>query len=146
MDKTKTDESAEIVQAVEGSLAEKIGEVAKDLYYISETDAEILPFAGNKAEAVSGEEVLRQTQSPPDAPVEERDFAEFFEQLTKLQDWFEEEETATAQRFAALRDLLEQNLRDLKVFRVGSIQLDIYVVGLDEKNMLTGIKTKAVET
>jgi hypothetical protein len=32
------------------------------------------------------------------------------------------------------------------VFKVGRVELDIYVVGLDENGNLMGIKTKAVET
>jgi hypothetical protein len=66
--------------------------------------------------------------------------------LTEIQDWFGDEEKETAQKFARLRELLEKNLRDLKVFKVGKIQLDVYVVGLDAESKLTGIKTKAVET
>ncbi len=46
----------------------------------------------------------------------------------------------------ARKNLLEANLRDLRVFKIGEIQIDIYVVGLDVENNLTGIQTKAVET
>jgi hypothetical protein len=42
--------------------------------------------------------------------------------------------------------LLEGNLRDLRVFKVGRIELDIYVVGINSEGILMGIKTKAVET
>ncbi len=48
--------------------------------------------------------------------------------------------------FAVENRTNEKNLRNLKVFKVGKIQLDIYVVGLDAENRLLGIKTKAVET
>jgi len=125
---------------------EKVKELSAGLYYISETDAEILPFAGTRADAVTKEEILRQTQSAPDAPVEERDFAEIFARLTALQDWFGDEEKATAEKFLALQRFLEENLKDLKVFKIGSIQIDIYFVGLDADGNLMGIQTKAVET
>jgi hypothetical protein len=45
-----------------------------------------------------------------------------------------------------LRQFLEQNLTDLKVFRIGRIRLDVYVVGLDSEGNLAGVKTVAVET
>lgn len=128
------------------SLSEKIRKVSEGLYYISETDAEILPFAGTKAEAVTKENLLSQTGNAPDMPVEERDFTEFFARLTKIQDWFGDEEKRTAARFVELKKLLEENLKDLKMFKVGRIQIDIYVVGLDAEENLIGIKTKAVET
>jgi hypothetical protein len=41
---------------------------------------------------------------------------------------------------------LKENLRDLKVYRIGRIEIDIYVIGIDSQNNLMGIKTKAVET
>lgn len=127
-------------------LAEQIEKAAAGLYYISETDAEVKPFVGGKAEAVSKEEVSAQTKNRADAPIEERNFAEFFERLTKIEDWFGDEEKETARKFAELKKVLENNIRDLKVFKIGKIQLDIYAVGLDAENRLIGIKTKAVET
>ena len=130
----------------EAELKKQIKKATKGLIFISETDAEILPFFGGQAQAVTKEEILSQTKSATDAPVEERNFKEFFVRLTEIQDWFGDEEKATAQKFADLKDLLERNLRDLKVFKIGKIQLDIYVVGLDAENNLLGIKTKAVET
>ena len=126
------------------TLAERIGKVSERLLYISETDAEILPFVGEKTEAVNAETILRQIKS--DAPVEERGFEGFFKGLTELQEWFGAEEIKNANKFAKLRDMLQKNLRDIKVFKVGRIELEVYVVGLDKDNILTGIQTKAVET
>jgi hypothetical protein len=101
----------------ENNLAEQIKKAATGLYYISETDAEILSFAGKQAETVTKEEVLSQTGSANGSAIEERDFTEFFARLTEIQDWFGDEEKETAQKFARLRELLEKNLRDLKVFK-----------------------------
>jgi hypothetical protein len=113
---------------------------------MSETDAEIFPFTGSKAERVSKENLLRQIGEPKETPVEERDFDQMFERFIKIQDWYGDEEKATAEKFAALKSLLEKNLTDLKVFKVGRLDLDIYFVGLDKEGKLAGIQTKAVET
>lgn len=126
--------------------AEKVKQLVKDLYYISETDAEFSVFIGEKAESVSKKEILRQTKNPLEARVEERDFTEFFERLTKIQDWFEKEEIENAEKFGELEKLLRENLIDKKVFKIGEIQLDIYIVGLDAEDNLSGVKTEAVET
>jgi hypothetical protein len=128
------------------TLAEQIGKASEGLYYISETDAEISPFTGTKADAVTKENLLSQTANKPDAPVEERDFTDFFTRLTKIQDWFGDEEKQTAAKFARLKELLESNLKNLKVFKVGRIEIDVYIVGLDAESRLAGVKTKAVET
>ncbi len=130
----------------EAELKKQIKKASEGLIFISETDAEILPFFGGQAQAVTKVEILSQTKSAADAPVEERDFKEFFARLTEIQDWFGDEEKAIAQKFADLKDVLERNLRNLEVFKIGKIQLDVYVVGLDAENNLLGIKTKAVET
>lgn len=127
-------------------LTEQIEKSVEGLWYMSETDAEIFPFVGNQAEAVTKENLLRQIDQPLDSPVEERDFAEMFDRLTKIQDWFGDEEKETAEKFSALRNLLETNLRDLKVLKVGTIELNVYFVGLDSEGNLMGIQTKAVET
>ena len=125
---------------------EKVKELSAGLYYISETDAEILPFEGTKAEAVTKEEILSQTKNTPDVFVEERNFAEIFARLTAIQDWFGDDEKAIAEKFSALQKFLEENLKDLKVFKIGKIQLNVYFVGLDAESNLMGIQTKAVET
>lgn len=126
------------------TLAERIEKASQGLYYISETDAEIVPFVGKEAESVTCEEILKQTRT--DDFVEERDFTELFRRLTGIQDWFAAEELENVRKFNELKRLLEDNLRDLKVFKIGKIEIDIYIVGLDQQNILTGIQTKAVET
>jgi hypothetical protein len=128
------------------NLAKRIKSATKDLYYISETDSEVSPFTGNTAESVSKEVLLSQTGNAADSAIEERNFEEFFERLSEIQDWFGDEEKQTARKFLDLKELFKKELRDLKVFKVGKIELDIYVVGLDSENVLTGIKMKAVET
>lgn len=135
----KNDESKNI-------FSEQVKRLAGGLFYISETDAEISSFEGARAEAVTKDEILRQTGRSAETPVEERNFEEIFLRFTKIEDWFGEEETETAGKFLALKNFLEQNLRDLKVFKVGRIQLKVYFVGLDPEGVLKGIQTEAVET
>lgn len=128
------------------NLTQQIKTAASGLWYISETDAEIFPFTGSKADSVTKENLLTQIGKPPDTPFEERGFDEMLERFITIQDWFGDEEKATAEKFAALKSLLEKNLTDLKVFKVGRIEVDIYFVGLDAEGNLAGIQTKAVET
>ena len=110
------------------------------LTYISETDAPIEPYSGGKAQTVT----VHQLTS--DRRYEEMSSGDFFARLTAEKDWYDAVQKETARRFHELEKLLEQNLRDLKVFKVGHIQVDIFVVGLDADNNLIGVRTKAVET
>lgn len=122
----------------------QIEKAVKDVYYVSETDSEIFPFIGEKCESVSAEELLRQLGRSD--PVEERDFEDFFKRLTEMQDWFGDEEKMTAEKFFDLKALLVKNLKNIKVFKIGKIEVDIYIVGLDVKNILSGVWMKAIET
>lgn len=147
LDERETKNSAETqADSPSRGLIEQIRRAAEGLYYISETDAVVLPFAGTNAKAVTKEELLKQISAAPGLPVEEKSFTEFFTRLTEMQDWYGDEEKEIAGKFARLKEVLENNIRDLKVFRIGKIELDIYVVGLDAEDIFLGIKTKAVET
>ncbi|MGI8468764.1 MAG: nuclease A inhibitor family protein [Pyrinomonadaceae bacterium] len=127
-------------------LTKQIRRAIKGLSYTSETDAPIKLFAGSAADAVTQENLLGQIGKADNTLVETRNFDDFFSQLTTVQDWFGDEEKAAVAKFAALRDLLKNNLKDLNVFKIGSVELDVYAVGLDANGNLTGIKTKTVET
>lgn len=128
----------------EKSFIGQIEEIVKDLYYISETDSELFPFVGERAEEVSVETILKQIGR--NDPVEERNFEDLFKRLTEIQEWFGDEETRTANKFSELKEFLVKNLRDIKVFKIGKIEVDIYIVGLDTNDILKGVWTKAVET
>ena len=127
-------------------LKESIGTAASGLIYISETDAEITPFEGGRADGVTAANLLAQTGSASDSAVEERGFDEIFARLTRVYEGGSEEQAARAARFETLKQTLAGNLTDLKVFKVGKINVDIYIIGLDAEGNLSGVKTKAVET
>lgn len=135
-----------VAEKAKVDLPQQIKTAAEGLWYISESDAEIFPFTGSKADAVTKENLLVQIGKPPDTPIEERGFDEMLARFITIQDWFGDEEKANAEKFAALKSLLEKNLTDLKVFKVGKIEVEIYFVGLDADGSLAGIQTKATET
>lgn len=123
-----------------------LSEALNGLIYMSETDASIEPFEGGPAGAVTAQDLLPMTGTPGDAQVEERGFDEIFARLTRVYEGASEEATAKAARFEALKQLMAANLSDPKVFKVGRINVDIYMVGLDGEGNLSGVKTRAVET
>jgi hypothetical protein len=125
-------------------LLAQIVEHTKGLTYISETDSAIEPYSGERTGTVSVSDLI---SGETDAIKYEKLSPEnFFDRLIVDRDWFGPKEKENAQRFAQLQKLLQENLRDLTVFKIGYIRLDVYVVGLDADNNLIGIKTKAVET
>lgn len=136
----------------EKNFSQQIGEATKDLLYSSETDAgfETVNWTSETgAEAFSGidaAQMLRLAGKTAETPIREIAFGDFFRWLSAEQDWYGDEEKETAQRYKKLAELLEQNLRDVKVFKIGTIEIEIYAVGVDQNGGIAGIKTRAVET
>jgi len=127
-------------------LANQIERACADLIYISETDAPVTLFVGGPAANVNVETILAQTNLPTNSPVEEIDARAFFSRLTKIERWHTDADRERTKKFLELRKLLEENLHDLKVFKIGAIRVSIYAVGLDNDNRIIGVTTKAVET
>jgi hypothetical protein len=90
--------------------------------------------------------LLELTHHSPDIAVETQDFDWFFEPAIGDQDWHSESEQTTVQQYQQLVTLLKQNLSDLRVYRIGTINLDIYALGQTETGDVAGVATKAVET
>lgn len=127
-------------------LHQQITEAVAGLAFMSETDAEVKAFTGQETDSVTLETLLHQLGIVKALKIEEKDFTEFFEPLIKIQDWFGEDERKMTEKFVELKNLLQQNLISKKVFRLGKIDIDVFVVGLDKDNILRGIQTRTVET
>ncbi|MFZ1700086.1 MAG: nuclease A inhibitor family protein [Pyrinomonadaceae bacterium] len=122
-----------------------IEKATEGLIYVSETDAHVVAFAAAETTATP-ETILQHLGIDGDASVEEMSFEAFFDRLSTIKEWHGEREKAKAKKFLALKKLLEKDLRDLTVYRVGRVQIDIYVVGIDAEGRVIGVTTKAVET
>lgn len=127
-------------------MIDAFAQVSNGLLYGSEIDAEVVPFVDGIADAVTREAVLQLAGKSLDTHVDEVDFDQFFAKRSAIQDWYGEDEKKRAGQFAQLNEVLQGYLRELKVFRLGRIQIEIYIAGLDETNHLAGVRTRAVET
>lgn len=126
--------------------SDRIINAANELFYISETDAEMIPFVWTNAESVTAEKVVELAATTGDQSVETVDPDAFFARLTQNRDWYGDLEKARAARFAELYAALKTDLRELHVFRIGRVRIDIIIVGLDREGRLAGVRTIAVET
>jgi hypothetical protein len=124
----------------------KIAHECDGLVYISETDAPIRAFLSEETTTETHEKVLSHLVDKHDEPVEELSFDLFFERLTAEKDWYGEKEKIRARKFQALKQMLEDNLSELRVIKIGRVRKEIFIVGLDKDRRLVGAKTEAVET
>jgi hypothetical protein len=122
-------------------------QAAEGLTYQSETDAPWRAFAWPGATGEpTGAAVRQYGRHKPAAPVEEQSIEAFFAPLVEEQDWYGEEERATAANYRALRDAVTQHLKGPKVVRIGRRKKAVYVIGTAKEGGWAGLRTIAVET
>ena len=117
------------------------------LLWMSEIDAPFKVFRWeSQSSKLTDQQLLERTHHPLDTAIEVVPFDDFFAAVTQDQDWFGTEEKAVAAKYRALVDTLKQHLSDLRVYRVGEVKIDLYVVGQMKTGELIGLATQAVET
>jgi hypothetical protein len=130
-----------------GETVSALQRAAEGLTYQSETDSPWTAFRWPTAQGEpTGAAVRQQGRHRPDAPVQEQTVDEFFAPLVQEQDWFGDEERATAAKYQALLDAVKRYLKGPKVVRVGSRKIAVYIVGTANEGGWAGLKTTAVET
>ena len=126
-------------------LMEELREATRGLLFMSESDYPLEVFGWATDEPTR--EFLRGLSGrDSSAQVETQGAREFFRAAASEPEWKGEEELATARRYQALLQLMEASLSDLKVYRVGSIDISVYVAGRAPSGNWLGVSTRVVET
>ena len=126
-------------------LLEKMREATRGLTFMSESDYPFEVFKWDAKEPTP--EFMRGlTKEAADAPVETTTLSNFFRVAASDAEWKNKELLAAAKKFRALQKLLEENLKDLKVYRVGSVNIPVYIVGRAPSGRWLGVSTRVVET
>ncbi|HEV7893521.1 MAG TPA: nuclease A inhibitor family protein [Pyrinomonadaceae bacterium] len=126
-------------------LVEELTEATRGLTFMSESDYPFEVFAWDGAEPTR--EFLRGLAClDSSAVMETRGAREFFRAAASEPEWKGEDELALARRFQSLLRLLETSLTDLKVYRVGAIDIKVYVAGRAPSGNYLGVSTRVVET
>lgn len=128
----------------EQEMIERLREATKGLLFMSESD---YPFEiVSWDEEITPEFLRQQAGAEPEAPVEEQSVADFFSVAAGEQEWKAESAIATAKQYQALIKLINDNLADVRVYRVGRINLAVYVAGRSTSGKTIGVSTRIVET
>lgn len=126
-------------------LEQQLQQQTEGLVWMSESDYPLEPFVWD-ADDLNPEKILTRTNHAPDDLLEEKDIDAFFSQATQEKDWQNEEERAEVRRYQRLVNFLKEKLTDLKVYRVGETEVDVYVVGKTPEGKVVGLSTKSIET
>lgn len=125
----------------------QLQEATADLLWMSEIDAplEVIHWPPSDLE-LTPSHLLELTNHPLTTPVTRVTVDDLFAGATEEQDWFGEEERAIAQRYRDVVAILKQSLNNLQGYRVGEVNISLYMVGQTESRDWVGLATQAVET
>ncbi|MDX6270123.1 MAG: hypothetical protein QOD28_1346 [Acidobacteriota bacterium] len=121
-------------------------EATRGLLYMSESDYPIEVIRWDGSEQLSPEYVRKVAGVDSSVRVEETTLDEFFRVPAGEQEWKNEAQLAEARKYQRLRQLLEDNLTGIRVYRVGDINVLILVVGVSTEGNWLGVSTRVVET
>lgn len=129
------------------ALRETLEHASEGLLYLSEGEA---PFAfvelPTPASPLTPESFRSLLGAPADAPVAETTLDNFFRPMIEGVDPADAAVQALVPRYRALKETLAQALPDVRVFRVGTVEISCYLVGTAPDGALAGLATTAYET
>lgn len=123
-------------------------QATQDLLFPSESDFPVVPieWPKNAPPPTSAPALLSARGRDADTPVQTLDFDAFFAPKTEQNDEQDERQRKTAGRLKVLSEVLKAELTDLRVYKVGSLNFDVFVLGRDEQGQWRGVSTQIVET
>jgi Nuclease A inhibitor-like protein len=139
---SKSDRAAIVTTA---EIIDRLKQATTDLRWSSESD---YPF-----EIVSWELGIELTPSDlfsniydTDLEIESISLTDLFEPVLSIEDWYEQAELDLVDRYTNLLDSINNNLAEVQVFRVGEVEIDIYIIGKTPTGDIIGLKTRSIET
>ncbi|MFN9869022.1 MAG: nuclease A inhibitor family protein [Pseudanabaena sp.] len=124
-------------------IIDRLSTLSKDLLFPSESEYPLEPFTWEST-SLTPETILTRSQKPADTLIESITLEEFFAPVTTDEDWFDDEDRQVAQRFRDLQAAIA-TLENVQVFRLGKIEIDVYIVGAIGPDLI-GLKTTVIET
>lgn len=121
-------------------------QASEGLLFMSESEYPILVFLWSGIAPVTPEKVVQQTDHSPDTPIKVIAVDDFFRIATKEEDWHSPEEQETVKKFQNLVQVIKANLSNPQVYRLGSKEVDVYILGTTPSSDLAGLSTKIIET
>jgi hypothetical protein len=124
----------------------KLRAAAAGLTFVSESDAPFEAFEWASDGDLTPAAVRQLGGHAKSAAVAEVAFDSFFAALVTEQDWYGDEEKEQVRNYRGLLAVLQAELTEPKIFRVGKGTVTYYVVGRSKKGRWVGVKTQATQT
>lgn len=129
-------------------ITEKLKQASDGLLMMSESEYpfEAFLWSNQAQEPITAQKLLQLTGHPQDSPIEEVELEDFFRNCAFEQEWHNELQKSDVNKFQTLVESLKENLKSIKVYRIGTRNIDVYIIGKTLDEDLAGVSTKIVET
>ncbi|MCU0341000.1 MAG: nuclease A inhibitor family protein [Spirosomaceae bacterium] len=137
-----------IESSVKTQSEEEVTSLLENLLYPSESDEPVVwfSFESNLPSPLTVSDLKFYEGHAPDLRGEEVSIDDFWSPLITVEDWYEEYENEKVQNALKVKQQVENLLTHIQAFRVGQIEVDLYLVGQLAENQWGGLKTKVIET
>lgn len=123
----------------DNELIDQLKSASEGLLWHSESDYPFKTVYWENVDDISLHKLLQKSNRPQGTTIEVKELDRFFSQATEEKDWYNSEEMAECQRYQALVNLLKTHISDIKVYRVGEVEIDVYILGKTESGSIAGI-------
>jgi hypothetical protein len=127
-------------------LLKELEQAIKGLLFMSESDYpfEIVHWAG--LTEITPQYLKSLKVDTADSSIETTSVDNFFRAATTEREGQRAEDAATVKRYQRLLEVLKNNLEDLRVYKIGTINIPVYIVGKGSSGDWIGLSTRVVET
>jgi hypothetical protein len=127
-------------------LINELEQLIAGLLFMSEADYPFQTLFWKQDVEVTDEYLRGQAGAATDAAVKAEKVDQFFRSATATPEWKDAAELALAKRYQALVGWLKENLSNPVVYRVGEIDIKVYIPGRSKNGNWLGISTRVIET
>jgi len=94
---------------------------------------------------LTAEKILELTNYPPATSIEQVELDYFFRNVATEKDWHDKIQKENVAKFQNLVKVVKGNLSEILVYRIGTIEVNVYIVG-KTNDKIAGLATKVIET
>jgi hypothetical protein len=116
------------------------------LLFMSESDYPFEIHEWGNLPQVNPEYIKRAAGLPPDTSVEETTVENFFRPAVQSYDGQSETARSTSERYRQLVQLIHNNLTDVTVYKLGTINMPVFIAGKTTSGNWMALSTRVVET
>ncbi len=129
-------------------ITEKLKQATDGLLMMSESEYpfEVFIWSNEGQEPLTNQKLLQLTGNSQEASIKTVELDDFFRNCAEQKEWHDETQKQNVQHFKSLVKILKDHLNDIQVYCIGTININVYIVGKTPSKDLAGISTQVVET